>query len=84
MGLVLKIGAALVALLIGIWMGLPGRYTQSIEEIEEVMDRGGGRRRTVRRRFTPIAWLQRQKSVRSSQGRRRSRSRFRLESPDDR
>ena len=57
--LLLKILGAVAALALGVWMGMPGRYEQSIEEIEEVMERGGGRRRKVKRHFTPLAWLQR-------------------------
>ncbi len=46
------------------------------------MERGGGKRRKVKRVFTPLAWVQRQASARSS--RSRGRSGFRMESPDDR
>ena len=80
---------ALVGLGIGIWLGMPGRYTQSADEIEKVMDAGGGRRRRVKRVFTPMAWMQRNVSSKStpSRGRRQSRGArggFRLESPDER
>ena len=40
----LKILGALLALGLGVWLGLPGRYSQPIEEIEEAMERGGGGR----------------------------------------
>jgi hypothetical protein len=46
------------------------------------MERGGGRRRKVKRVFTPLAWIQRRASARTSQ--RPERKGFRLESPDDR
>ena len=81
---------ALVGLGIGVWLGMPGRYTQSVEEIEKTMDAGGGRRRRVKRVFTPMAWMQRNASSKStpSRGRRQARGRsrggFRLESPDER
>ena len=78
--LTLKILGAVLALAYGVWLGLPGRYTQRIEEIEEVMEKGRGRRRKVKRYFTPVAWLQRQVSPRST---RRSRG-FNLEGPEDR
>ena len=34
----LKILGALLALGLGVWLGLPGRYSQPIEEIEEAME----------------------------------------------
>ena len=81
---------ALVGLGIGVWLGMPGRYTQSVDEIEKVMDAGGGRRRKVKRVFTPIAWMQRNVSSKSTPSRRRRKARgsrrggFQLESPDER
>ncbi len=82
LGLTLKIALALGALVLGVWLGMPGRYTQTADDIEKVMERGGGKRRKVKRVFTPLAWVQRQASARSS--RSRGRSGFRMESPDDR
>ncbi len=87
LGLSLKIGGALLALALGIWMGMPGRYTQSIDDIEQVMASGGARRRKVKRRFTPLAWLQRNLSARGPRDVQSERGRsggFRLESPEDR
>ena len=81
---------ALVGLGFGVWLGMPGRYTQSIEDIEKVMDAGGGRRRKVKRVFTPIAWMQRNVSSKSTPSRSRRQARgqrrggFQLESPDER
>jgi hypothetical protein len=80
---------ALLGLALGIWLGLPGRYTQSVDDIEKIMDSGGARRRKVKRVFTPMAWLQRNASAKSkpSRGRRKGRGRsagFRLEAPDER
>ncbi len=80
---------ALVGLGIGVWLGMPGRYTQSADDIEKIMDSGGARRRKVKRIFTPMAWMQRNVSSRStpSRGRRQARSRskgFRLEVPEER
>ncbi len=81
MVLFLKILGGLAAVALGVWLGMPGRYTPDVERIEEVMARGGGRRHRVKRHFTPIAWIQRQVS---SGSRRRSRTgRFHLEAPDD-
>ena len=86
LGLLIKVGLAVAALGIGIWLGLPGRYTQTADDIERIMEQGGGRRRKVKRVFTPLAWIQRQASARSSrrQGRGRGSSRFRMEAPEDR
>ena len=80
LGLLLKIGGAVAALVWGAWMGLPGRYTQSPEEIEKVMEAGGGRRRTVKRVFTPMSWVTRHAD---STARRGARG-FRLQAPKDR
>lgn len=72
------IGAAAVGL--GIWLGLPGRYEQSPEEIEKAMDRGGARRNQVKRVFTPLDWLR--KETRGSDRRReRERRHFRTAVP---
>ena len=83
LGMTLKIGGALLALAIGVWLGLPGRYTQTADDIEQVMARGGGRRRKVKVRFTPLAWLQRKASARGARS-GSARSGFKLESPDER
>ncbi len=82
----LKIGGALLALGVGVWLGRPGRYTQTVDDIAQIMASGGARRRKVKRRFTPLAWMQRNISARSSRNMRsgRSGSGFRLESPKDR
>ncbi len=84
--LTLKIGGVLIALGVGVWLGMPGRYTQSLDDIDQVMDSGGARRRKVKRRFTPLAWLQRSISARSARNIRSGRraSGFSLESPEDR
>ena len=84
--LTLKIGGVLLALGVGVWLGMPGRYTQSVDDIDQVMASGGARRRKVKRRFTPLAWLQRSISARSPRNIRSGRrgSGFRLDSPDDR
>jgi hypothetical protein len=78
---------ALAGLGIGIWLGLPGRYTQSADEIEDLMESGGGRPRRVKRTFTPLAWMQRKAGAKSSPSRQRrgsrTRSGFSLEAPDD-
>ena len=80
--LILKIAGAVGALALGIWLGLPGRYEPDLDEIERTMELGVGRTRKVKRRFTPLAWVQRQLSARGGGSRRRRG--FTLESPDDR
>jgi len=76
------VGGAL-ALGLGIWLGLPGRYDQTPEEIERIMAEGGRRRRKTKTMFTPLAWLQRKTSPRRGSGRGGRRG-FNLERPDDR
>jgi len=77
-----------VGLAIGIWLGLPGRYSQTPEDIERIMESGGRRRRRAKRIFTPLAWMQRQISAGTPSSERRKRggrrSGFKLESPEDR
>jgi hypothetical protein len=85
LGSVLMVLGALAALALGIWLGLPGRYSQTHEEIDQIMEAGGGRRRRTKRTFTPLAWMQRRADARSSARRGgRGGSGFKLESPDDR
>jgi hypothetical protein len=80
LGALLTIAGALVALVWGVWLGLPGRYSQSADEIEKTMASGGGPSRTVRRTFTPLAWLMRNTAVTTP---RRNR-RFKVEPPTER
>ena len=80
--LILKILGAVVALALGVWLGLPGRYEPDLDEIERTMESGVGRTRKVKKRFTPLAWVQRKLSARGSAATRRRG--FNLESPEDR
>lgn len=80
MELLLKILVGVAAVGIGIWLGLPGRYEQTQEDIEKAMDRGGARRNQVKRVFTPLDWLRKDK--RGSQRRAEmQRRRFRTAAP---
>lgn len=80
--LTLKILGGVIALGIGIWLGLPGRYAQSYEDLEHNLDSEVRRHRKVKRVFTPMAWLQRKASARGAP--RQPRRGFRLEAPEDR
>ena len=79
---------ALIGLGIGVWLGMPGRYTQTSDEIENIMETGVGRRGRRKKVFTPLAWMQRRASAKdtASRGRREGRGRggFKIESPDQR
>lgn len=81
--LVLKIVIGVLALGLGIWLGLPGRYEQTLEDIEYNLDHGDGRSHKVKRYFTPLAWLQRNIKVGSSRRPRNTRRPFQMEAPDD-
>ena len=88
MSLGLLILTGILGLALGIWLGMPGRYRQTPEEIERIMESGGARRRKTKRIFTPMAWIQRNVSSSSSPSRDRRKSRgrrsgFSLESPEE-
>ena len=80
---------AVLGLAVGVWLGMPGRYTQTHADIEKIIESGGARRRRARRVFTPLAWMQRKAGAKSgpARGRRQARGRrrsgFSLESPDE-
>ena len=87
MTLFLYVVGGILALGLGIWLGLPGRYDQTPDEIGRIMDEGGRRRRKTKKVFTPLAWLNRKVSARSERSGRRTggaRRGFNLERPDDR
>jgi hypothetical protein len=75
----------IVGLAVGIWLGLPGRYDQTPDDIERLMARGGGtRRRRARREISPLAWIQRKLSAGGRPPQSSRRKGFRLESPEER
>lgn len=86
MTVVLWVVSGILALGFGIWLGLPGRYDQSPDDIDRIMTQGGGRRRKTKRMFTPLAWFQRKANARTERGARRGAGRrgFNLERPEDR
>lgn len=82
----LLILTAVIGLATGIWLGMPGRYTQSADDIERIMESGGARRRRTKRVFTPLAWMRRRADAGVTKERRQrtGRSGFKLERPDER
>lgn len=76
--LTLKILGAVAALLLGVWLGLPGRYERDLREIDKVMEDGGRERKRVNRMRTPLDWFR--KDAKASD-RRRSRRHFRTAAP---
>jgi len=77
--LLLKIVGAILALGLGVWLGLPGRGP-SAAEIDKVLDQPVRRRRRVSRHFTPMDWFRREKRAPD----RLSHGRFRVGPPDER
>ena len=77
--LILKIALGILALGLGVWLGLPGRYEQSTEELEKAMERGGARRNQVKRHFTPLDWFRKEQK---GSDRRRQRRHFRTAAPE--
>lgn len=79
--LFLKVIGALLALGLGLYLGLAGQYKADPDELDRALG-PGGRSRRVRRSFTPLGWL-RQRQERSSHLRRRGSTRhFSLVSPE--
>jgi hypothetical protein len=72
MSIALYIISGIVALALGIYLGLPGRYDQSLDEIDERLDQDGEHAKAERKN-TVITILQRK--VQSGSDRRRSASR---------
>lgn len=62
--------ALLVAVGVGIWLGLPSRYDQSLDEIDERLGKTGMSHRKVKRRMTFINLMR--KEERGSKRRRSS------------
>jgi hypothetical protein len=80
--LFLKILGGIVALVLGIYLGLAGQYRSDPEELDRSLG-PGGRTRKVRRRFTLFGWMRMPEERPSHQRRRRSsRRRFDLVAPD--
>ena len=71
--LILKILGAVVALVLGVWLGLPGRYESDPEELDRVLTEEGTGRARATRHFLAVDWFFRRLkgSTRKPQGRRR-------------
>ncbi len=82
--LIVKILGGLAALGLGVWLGLPGKYEQTLEDIERNMEQGASQSHRARRYFTPLAWAQRKLDPRRTRRSTPRRRPFELESPDDR
>jgi hypothetical protein len=77
LSLLLQILVGIGAVALGVWLGLPGKYEQSEEDIEKAMERGGARRNQVKRVPTPLDWLRKDRrgsDRRIEAGRRRFRT----------
>lgn len=68
----LKILGGLLALALGLYLGMAGQYRADPEELDRSLG-PGGRSRKVKRAFTPLGWL-RQKQERGSHRRLRGGS----------
>ncbi len=66
------------ALGFGIWLGLPRRYDQSLDDIEERLSDPSGHHGKAKRHFTFLGFLQ-PRSDRARQRRRRGRQPFKLD-----
>ncbi|TVP73512.1 MAG: hypothetical protein EA352_11965 [Gemmatimonadales bacterium] len=76
MTLFLVLGAV-AALLVGVWIGMPGRFRQTQEEIDERLE-SDGEHAKVRRRETFIGILQKKATRGSDRRRSGGRSPFRM------
>ncbi|MDE0899730.1 MAG: hypothetical protein OSA81_11985 [Longimicrobiales bacterium] len=86
--IVFLVVTAVAGIGIGIWLGMPGRYSQTVDELEQSMATGGKRRALKKRNVNPLAWMHRNASAKNTPSRERRvargrRSRFSLESPEN-
>lgn len=78
--LTLKILGGVLALLLGLWLGRPGRYQRkSDQELDRLLEHGGGSRYRVKRHFTPLDWF---RTEQRGSRRRQGRSHFHTAAPD--
>lgn len=79
--LTLQILGGVVALLLGVWLGMPDRYEKLSEEELDRLFQHGGRTHKVKRHVTPLDWFR--KEERGSR-RRQGRQAFRTAAPERR
>lgn len=72
--LVVKILGALLALGVGVYLGMAGSYRADPEDLDQALG-PGGRTRKVKRRFTIFGWLRMPEERSSHQRRRRASNR---------
>ena len=78
--LTLKILGGVAALLLGVWLGLPARYERKTdEELERLLDHGGGSRYKATRHFTPLDWF---RTEERGSRKRQGRAAFRTSAPE--
>ncbi|HET9948480.1 MAG TPA: hypothetical protein VFQ22_06140 [Longimicrobiales bacterium] len=80
LSLVLGVGGAVAALALGIFLGLPGKFEQTQEDIERLIASGGGERRRRHQLLSPVGFFKRGKSPLRLRMTRRT---FHIESPDE-
>ena len=70
----------------GIWLGMPGRYEQTREELDRSLDEKGERRKLKKRSVNPLAWATRRAARSEVRARAQTRRKpgLNLENPDDR
>ena len=77
--LALQIIFGALAVALGIYLGLPGRYDRSQEEVERALSEGRHRRHWTKRHFTPLDLLRKDKK--GSERRRGVRRPFQTVAP---
>jgi len=62
-----------IALGVGIYLGLPGEYQVNRDELEDALSKTQSKHKRVKRRFTPLDYLFRKKSESSLRNKERGR-----------
>lgn len=84
--MILLIIGGIVAVGIGVWLGLPGDMSATEKEIERAImeDEGGGPSKRVKRQFMAVEWLMRRtKESQVRKSRQPERRPFKLVGNDD-
>ena len=67
---------------LGLWLGLPGRYEQTQEDLEDSLANPKSRPKLKKRAVSPLAWVQRRASQSALRGRNQRGRGISLDSPD--